>query len=121
MMVQQFSRLLLGFILVLLTCSATSAKSVVIDRRFVVDSSQVKAHFFQNEGDPFTFQIAWGGIMLGNRFTYECANVDWDWGKVRDASSNLAELLNNGSDIVLLEFLEAQGFDGCKWTGRVTP
>jgi hypothetical protein len=101
---------LLSIIVMITNTSTVLAKTIVIDRRFILDSSQVFGGFYKNKGKPLSF--SWKAAGLGA--TYQCQDKEFDLVKVNDASRKFAQMLNDGVDIRTLDFLASSGFSECK-------
>jgi hypothetical protein len=101
---------LLSIIVMITNTSIALAKTIVVDQRFILDSSQVFGGFYKNKGKPLSF--SWKAAAFGA--TYQCQDKEFDLDKVNDASRKFAQMLNDGVDIRTLDFLASAGFSECK-------
>lgn len=94
-------------------CEFALAKMIVIDQRFIADSSSIVASFSKPVDQGITLRISFGGMGTGSVFEYVCPEKEWDRSQIEKISIALAQTINNEDVFSSITFLEAQGLGDC--------
>ena len=92
-----------------LFASGAQADMIVVNSRYVVAKDTIRGYFYRQNNKQTVFDVRWSDWST----QYRCDD-DYDLTRVEAASLNLGLQIAEARSLNFKDFLESEGFVGCK-------